>query len=596
MATSFLVAKNRAFSKLAAAVNDSTTTFTVTAGQGAKFPSTYPFHSTVEDEIVSVTNRSTDTLTVVRAQQSTSAASHPLKAYIALHITAKSITDLNTAVNTLEAYDVITTKGDIIYGDATPAPERLAIGTDNYIMAVATDVPAWKSPATILGDLTGANLDVGAFDVRGQTLTADGLTSGRVVIAGASGVLSDDSDLTFSGDTLTATKIAATTFTGFVTIDLSAAVASHLLLNGTAKINSGEQAIYVNFPSETAAVNGVWVTLGSTVTSGDLTGIRSRVTGNAASSGANVRGAYLEGKVGANLYAAQLEGALIHADYSAGGATISGDVRGLTVHISQGSGLNAANLYGILLSMQTRGGETISSDDIGLLIRNEAVGGSGRTMGAAIKIAELNMGAGVNGFTDDIVFHKTSHIRDEVGYLTIYGTAGYVRIGDAGTTAHSLAAEDDLMVTGKFEVKGVAFFDADVTFANPLAMSAMAAGVAVAVIPFIIDGGGSAITTGQKGHVRIPFACTINRATALADQSGSIVVDIWKDTYGNFPPADGDSITASAPVTISGATKSEDSTLTGWTTSISADDILAFNVDSVTDIERVLISLKVTKT
>ena len=55
----------------------------------------------------------------------------------------------------------------------------------------------------------GGDLDIGAHDLRAATLTADGLTSGRVVIAGTSGVLSGDSDLTFSGDTLTATKIGA---------------------------------------------------------------------------------------------------------------------------------------------------------------------------------------------------------------------------------------------------------------------------------------------------------------------------------------------------------------------------------------------------
>lgn len=119
---------------------------------------------------------------------------------------------------------------------------------------------------------------------------------------------------------------------------------------------------------------------------------------------------------------------------------------------------------------------------------------------------------------------------------------------------------------------------------------------AILSLTFIIDGGGSAITTGEKGHLEIPFACTINRVTMMADQSGSIVVDIWKDTYANFPPTNADSITASAPPTISTAQKSQDSTLTGWTTAIAAGDILAFNVDSVTDIERVTISLKVTKT
>ncbi len=113
-------------------------------------------------------------------------------------------------------------------------------------------------------------------------------------------------------------------------------------------------------------------------------------------------------------------------------------------------------------------------------------------------------------------------------------------------------------------------------------------------IEFVIDGGGSAITTGVKGYLEIPFACTINRVTLLADQSGSIVVDVWKDTYANYPPVDADSITASAVPAISGATKDQDSTLTGWTTAISAGDILGFNVDSIATCQRVTISLKVT--
>lgn len=118
----------------------------------------------------------------------------------------------------------------------------------------------------------------------------------------------------------------------------------------------------------------------------------------------------------------------------------------------------------------------------------------------------------------------------------------------------------------------------------------------IITITFIIDGGGSAITTGEKGHLEIPFAGTIQAVTTLADASGSIVVDIWKDTYANFPPTNADSITASAPPTLSSAQKAQDTTLTGWTKTIAAGDILAFNVDSATTVTRVVISLKVAKT
>lgn len=127
-----------------------------------------------------------------------------------------------------------------------------------------------------------------------------------------------------------------------------------------------------------------------------------------------------------------------------------------------------------------------------------------------------------------------------------------------------------------------------------------AAGVGQAgSIEFVIDGGGSAISTGTKGYVEVPFACTITAARLLADVSGSIVVDVWKCTYSAFDPtthpASGDKITASAPPTISSAKKSQDSTLTGWTTSLAAGDILGFNVNSASTITRVTLSLSVTR-
>ena len=112
----------------------------------------------------------------------------------------------------------------------------------------------------------------------------------------------------------------------------------------------------------------------------------------------------------------------------------------------------------------------------------------------------------------------------------------------------------------------------------------------------IIDGGGATITTGVKGDIEVPFACTITAWELLADQSGSIVVDVWKDTYANFPPTVADTITGSEKPTLSSATKNQDTNLTTWTTSVSAGDILRFNVDSATTVTRVTLSLTVTRT
>lgn len=144
---------------------------------------------------------------------------------------------------------------------------------------------------------------------------------------------------------------------------------------------------------------------------------------------------------------------------------------------------------------------------------------------------------------------------------------------------------DSSVVTG--DVKDGTLGDADIN---------STADVMKASFGITIDGGGSAITTGAKGYVEIPYAMTITANTVVCDQSGSIVIDVWKDTYANALPTDADSITASAPPTVSTAVKSQDSTLTGWTTAVSAGDVVGFNVDSATTVTRCTLTIKGNKT
>lgn len=117
-------------------------------------------------------------------------------------------------------------------------------------------------------------------------------------------------------------------------------------------------------------------------------------------------------------------------------------------------------------------------------------------------------------------------------------------------------------------------------------------GLTTSAINVVFD----APSASDQLDVVVPFGCTITEVTLLADASGDIVIDIWKDTYANFPPTDADTITASAPPTLSSAAKSQDSTLSGWTTTITAGDVLRFNVDSVATVTRVTLCLKVTRT
>jgi len=252
---------------------------------------------------------------------------------------------------------------------------------------------------------------------------------------------------------------------------------------------------------------------------------------------------------------------------------------------------------------------------------------------ASYTTAEASKLAGIEtGATADMT---GAEIRSTLGVSTLSGsntgdqtlptdatlTTTDVTTNNASTTKHGFLLKATAPASGLYNYVGItngetvysnkAWFDAtapSTQAAGDTAATGSAATAArrdhkhampaalVSAIAFVIDGGGSAIATGVKGDLTIPFACTVQSAVLLADQSGSIVVDIWKDTYVNYPPTVADTITASAKPTLSTATKSENTTLTGWTTVVSAGDILRFNVDSATTVQRVTLSLKVVRT
>jgi len=105
-------------------------------------------------------------------------------------------------------------------------------------------------------------------------------------------------------------------------------------------------------------------------------------------------------------------------------------------------------------------------------------------------------------------------------------------------------------------------------------------------IPYSRDG--VVIPTGVLLDFEIPFKCTITAARLVADQTGSIAIAVWKDTYANFPPTAADLIDT---FSISSATKSEE---TGLALAVAAGSWIRLNVNSCASITRFTLSLTAT--
>src|SRR3990172_2759613 len=152
--------KNFSYSTVATAPSpaDSGTSLVVAAGDGTKFP-TVPFNctvwptgvdpSTTNAEIVRVTNISTDTFTITRAQESSTARSIVVGDQIAATITSKTLTDVEQA-NLLDGVKADTvaqtvSRGSLIYGNATPKWDELVVGAANSVLwSDGTDV-SWSA-------------------------------------------------------------------------------------------------------------------------------------------------------------------------------------------------------------------------------------------------------------------------------------------------------------------------------------------------------------------------------------------------------------------------------------------------------------------
>ncbi len=121
----------------------------------------------------------------------------------------------------------------------------------------------------------------------------------------------------------------------------------------------------------------------------------------------------------------------------------------------------------------------------------------------------------------------------------------------------------------------------------------------VSSLNFVINDGGGVITPGVKGYcdLVVPFACTITQWALYTDVSGSIEIDIWRDSHNNYPPTVADSITGSGTKpNVVNTNKGIISNPSGWTTALNAGDILRINVVSAATLTRATLALRTSRT
>ena len=104
-------------------------------------------------------------------------------------------------------------------------------------------------------------------------------------------------------------------------------------------------------------------------------------------------------------------------------------------------------------------------------------------------------------------------------------------------------------------------------------------------VNFIVDSGSADMNIGVKGSVKaLDVTGSIEHVQIMADQPGSVSVEIKKASYSSFPTFQ--TITNGQYVSLSSGQLVRDDTLNNWDKIITSGDILQFEVISVNNIRR----------
>ena len=207
----------------------------------------------------------------------------------------------------------------------------------------------------------------------------------------------------------------------------------------------------------------------------------------------------------------------------------------------------------------------------------------------ATTLANVNAGSGTTGdashvaqITTNAKGLTTSQSSVAIALSASAITSGLLALARGGTNA-DLSATGGTSQVLKQATAGAAITVAQLAFTDVSGAATLAQLPATAKVRGFgatFDGGGAALVAGKTVYMTIPYAATITAWNITVD-TGTCTIDIWKIASGTAIPTIANTITASALPAISSGTAIHSTTLTSWTTSIMANDIVGINLKIV---------------
>ena len=265
---------NNAYSTLASGITNSATSITLTTGEGARFPTLTGVHyflATLIDasnnlEIVKCTSRSTDVLTVVRAQESTTARAYATGDRIELRITAGVLDALydDTTIGGATGAD-FNDSVKLRFG-AAPDLEIYHDGSHSYVTDIGTgNLKLGGSQVDILGtsETMATFVDDGAVTLYHNNVAKVATTANGATITGTA-LATTDTDTSNTG-TVDLDFAAKQNFVLTLTGNITSLTASNEQVGQSGFIafiqdGTGSRTVSLHGDYETAATAGLTLT------------------------------------------------------------------------------------------------------------------------------------------------------------------------------------------------------------------------------------------------------------------------------------------------------------------------------------------------
>lgn len=201
--------------------------------------------------------------------------------------------------------------------------------------------------------------------------------------------------------------------------------------------------------------------------------------------------------------------------------------------------------------------------------------------------------AGTIGITGTIGTTGSVGITGVIGITGQQGAAGLGATGVQGITG-LIGVTGSIGVTGIRGETGAQGVTGLIGLTGIIGLTGLSIGI-TGTININIDGGGSAITTGDKIDFQLPYGLQVNNWSVMAHETGSFRCSLWRDTYANFPPAVAKTMGTTGPW-LTNAIKNTGTT-SAWAGATGATgDCVRVNVDQVTTCTRVGVAIHYTKT